>query len=95
MQVPNPRYHFDEPITSLLSQTMVHVFTCLDDPTTGPRLQAIGIIDNDLVKYVVRRSQGVAHHDALGQLILDHEPNMREADYVGAILEKFPIPDNT
>lgn len=72
---------------------MAHIFACLDDPKTGPRLQAMGITDDDLVKYIVRRFEGFAHYDALAQLLLVHDTNMREADYVGAIVEKFPIPD--
>jgi hypothetical protein len=67
------------------------MFTCLDDPVTGPRLRQSGITEDKLIRYILARAQGIDAADALFTL-MDGDPDRQDAQFVSSIVEQFPIP---
>lgn len=55
------------------------------------RTPAIGVTDTALARYIVNRASGVGHNDALFQLLHPLDKDMKEANFVGAIVERFPV----
>jgi hypothetical protein len=76
------------------------IFKCIDDPTTGPRLRTIGITDDDLVKYIVDRSNELGSDDyalrecddyALRELLRRKNLHGDDEQFIGAIVAQISI----
>jgi len=68
------------------------IFKCIDDSTTGPRLRTIGITDDDLVKYIVDRSNEPASDDyALRELLRGKNLHGDDEQFIGAIVAQISI----
>jgi hypothetical protein len=65
------------------------IFTCLNDPDTGPRMRAAGVTEAGLVRYILDRAKGIGEHEALFKLLHAENPKMQDAEFVEEIV---PIP---
>lgn len=68
------------------------IFKCFDDPKDGPFLKVHGIADGELIKYIVARANGASKEQALASLTKGRVVSQADADYIGRIVEQFPIP---
>ena len=66
------------------------VFKCFDDPENRPRLVALGITEDDFVKYAARRSRGVKKKDALDRLFKGKRLSWYDKGFVLSLLEQLP-----
>ena len=66
------------------------VFKCFDDPENRPRLVALGITDDDFVKYAARRSRGLKKKDALDRLFKGKRLSWDDKGFVLSLLEQLP-----
>jgi hypothetical protein len=67
------------------------IFRCFDDPVDGPFLTALGLTDDDLVRYIVERANGSSEQDALDRLVEGRILGQTDAEHVRSIVEKFQI----
>jgi hypothetical protein len=70
------------------------IFKALDDPDRGERLKALGITDEDFVRYIIARAKGASKDAALKQLLQGKKVHGDyDTDFVRGLVERFPIPE--